>query len=78
MGHFIKDLVMNVSKEKINEVFIMVGRDFFNNNNNNKSYKMKVTRIKCDLGKGHVPFHSTEVKHNFYFYDSLFPHILSM
>ena len=29
MGHFIKDLVMNVSKERINEVFIMVGTDLF-------------------------------------------------
>lgn len=75
MGHFIKDLVMNVSEKKINEVFIMVGRGFFNNN---KSYKMKVTRIKCDLGKGHVPFHSTEGKHNFHFYDSLYTHILSI
>lgn len=37
MGHFIKDLVMNVSKERINEVFIMVGRDFFNGKK--KSYK---------------------------------------
>lgn len=77
MGHFIKDLVMNVSKGKINEVFIMVGRDFFNNNNK-KSHKMKVTGIKYDLGKGQVPFYSIEGKHNFYFYSSLFPHILSM
>lgn len=29
MGHFIEDLVMNVSKERINEVFIMVEMDLF-------------------------------------------------
>lgn len=39
---------------------------------------MKVTGIKCDLGKGHVLFDSIEGKHNFYFYNSLFPHILPM
>lgn len=75
MEHFIKDLVMNVSKERINEVFIMVGRDFFNGKKN--PIKRKVTGIKYDLDKGHGPFYSIEGKHNFYFY-SLFPHILSM
>lgn len=53
MGHFIKDLVMHVSKERINEVFIMVGRDFFKKKKKSP-YKMKVTEIKGDLGKGHV------------------------
>lgn len=76
MGHFIKDLVMNVSKERINEVFIMVGRDFLTKKKN--PIRMKVTGIKYDLGKEHVPFYSIGGKHNFYFYNSLFPHILSM
>ena len=80
MGHFIKDLVMNVSKERINEVFIMVGMDFFRKKKKNhiNPYKMKVMGIKHDLGKGHVLFDSIEGKHNLYFYHSLFPHILSM
>lgn len=39
---------------------------------------MKVTGIKHDLGKGHVLFDSTESKPNFYFYQNLAPHILSM
>lgn len=38
---------------------------------------MKVTGIKCGLGKGHVPSYSLEGKYNFYFY-GLFPHVLSM
>ena len=82
MGHFIKDLVMNVSKERINEVFIMVGTDLFRKKKKTKKhinpYKMKVMGIKHDLGKGHVLFDSSEGKHNFYFYHNLVPHILSM
>lgn len=41
MGHFIKDLVMNVPKERINEVFIMLGKDLFKKKKN--PYKMEGT-----------------------------------
>lgn len=41
-------------------------------------YKRKATGLKHDLDKGHVPFYSIEGKYNFYVYNSLFPHILSM
>lgn len=50
---------MNVSNERINEVFIMVGRDFVGEKN---PYKMKATGLKHDLDNGHVLFYPIEGK----------------
>lgn len=63
MGHFIKDLVMNVSQERIDEVFIMVGRDFFREKN---AYKIKVTGINCGQ-RAKDMFHFIPLKVNIIF-----------